>query len=282
MNKIKGVAAVFGVAVLMVVGLACGNGAEPRPTETNAASDAPQAEDQLTTGPSSGPVSAGSMVPRHNSVEELVKRSHVIVLGTIDLVLEEKRVGPYGQDGQPIPAGEDAMPVTDYQVNIESVLKSDDAIAGADSLVLRMFGHLSNKAVVVTLNLFALPEPGDHLLFALGRNPDGTYGSGPEGLLKVDGEKVAYNDDVPFADEMSPDEFMQDIRAAASASGTNAPPEDHFQQDEQKTSTLEIDGYGYTVGDVVQTETGRPALGQVIIYDPYKNQSICLGMGPGN
>jgi len=55
---------------------------------------------------------------------------------------------------------------------------------------------------------------------------------------------------------------------------------DHFQQVEQGKLILEVDGYGYTVGDIVQIKTGQPALGDVIVYDPFKNKSMCLGMGP--
>ncbi len=55
---------------------------------------------------------------------------------------------------------------------------------------------------------------------------------------------------------------------------------DQFRQVRPSKLTLEVDGYGYTVGDIVQTKTGRPALGDVIVYDPFKNKSMCLGMGP--
>ncbi len=81
--------------------------------------------------------------------------------------------------------------------------------------MLRMFGHLSNKNAIITPNVLLLPNPGDYLLFALGENPDGTYGSGPEGLLNVDGEKVVHIDGVPFATETSPEQLIQDIRDAA-------------------------------------------------------------------
>ena len=75
-----------------------------------------------------------------------------------------------------------------------------------------MFGHLSNSSAIITPNVFTLPNPGDYLLFALGRNPDGTYGSGPEGLLDVNGETVAFADGVPFEPSTSPNQLAQDIR----------------------------------------------------------------------
>ena len=63
--------------------------------------------------------------------------------------------------------------------------------------VLRMFGHLNPRGGAITSVVSQLPNPGDRL-FALGRNPDGTYGTGPQGLLDVSGETVAFADGVPF------------------------------------------------------------------------------------
>ena len=174
---------------------------------------------QSSEGKAPGPViervSTGILVPGPTNVEELVAGAHVIVVGQISSVLEEKWIGPYGEDGRPLPADEDDFPFTDYLLQIESVLKGDGRVTDGGSLVLRMFGHLTNPSAIITPDLFALPNPGDHLLFALGRNPDGTYGSGPQGLLNVDGEKVAYADGVPFGTEVSPDRFVQQIRDAA-------------------------------------------------------------------
>ena len=151
-------------------------------------------------------------------------RSDVIVVGVITTVLEERRIGPYGDDGKPLPADDEGgNPFTDYLVTIEDVLKADDSVANSDTLVLRMFGHLSNRDAVVTPNVFLLPNPGDYLLFALGTNPDGTYGSGPEGLLDVGGETVEFSDGVPFAVQVSPDQLIRDIKDAAAGARTNTP-----------------------------------------------------------
>jgi len=56
--------------------------------------------------------------------------------------------------------------------------------------------------------------------------------------------------------------------------------EDQSQQVRQNRLTLEVEGYDYTVGDIVQIKKGQPTLGDVIVYDPFKNKSMCLGMGP--
>ena len=173
-----------------------------------------QPTDAPTTsqGPGS-PTSSGMMVPRPGSVDELVMRSDVIVVGIVTTVLEEKRIGPYGDDGKALPAGDDGMPVTDYEVQVETVLKGHDAVANGDSLILRMFGHLSDRDSIITPNLFTLPNPGDYLVFALGRNPDGTYGSGPEGLLDLGGELVTYIDGLVFLDGMTRETLLAELGA---------------------------------------------------------------------
>ena len=151
--------------------------------------------------------------PRRSTAEKLVAWADTVAVGTIMSVLGERMMGPYGEDGQPLPAGEDGLPYTEYEVRVEGVLKGDEQV---QALVLRMFGHLSNPNAIITPTVFTLPNPGDHLLLALGRNPDGTYGSGPEGLLNIDGEKVSYADGVPFGAEVSPYQLKEDIWALAS------------------------------------------------------------------
>ena len=75
-----------------------------------------------------------------------------------------------------------------------------------------MPGHLSQQNDVVTLAPVQLPQLGSHYLLALGRNPDGTYGSGNEGLIYVDGESVAYADGVAFPTELTGEEFVEAVR----------------------------------------------------------------------
>ncbi len=120
-------------------------------------------------------------------------------------------MGPYGEDGQPLSAGDDGLPFTDYEVVIKGLLKGDGQVQPNDALVLRMFGHLSNRSETITPGSFTLPNPGATFVFALGRNPDGTYGSGPEGLLNISGEKVSYADGVPFGVGVSRQQFLKDI-----------------------------------------------------------------------
>ena len=210
MKRIIGLAVGFGVTATMVIGLACGNGETTSPVESDATPVAQSTEEpgEISTGGS-----RGSMVPRPSSADDLVSGASIIVIGTIDSVLEEKTIGPYGEDGQPLPVDEESgLPFTDYDLQIESVLKSDGTVTQGSSLVLRMFGHLSNENAIITLNAFTLPKPGDRLLFALGQNPDGTYGSGTEGLLSLDGTRVEYSDGLPFAIVLSPGDPVKKIK----------------------------------------------------------------------
>ena len=192
MKGMRSLAAGLGVAALIVIGAACGDGERPASTDKDTpvarlaagasgdtlAGSVPSAV-QTQTNPA---VSAGMMVPRAGSAEELISRSHVIVLGTIGPDPVERRIGPYGEDGKPLPADDEGgNPFTDYLVQIEDVLKADDSVADSDTLVLRMFGHLSDRDSVITPNVFTLPNPGDRLLLALGLNPDGTVWVGSRG-----------------------------------------------------------------------------------------------------
>ena len=52
------------------------------------------------------------------------------------------------------------------------------------------------------------------------------------------------------------------------------------QQTNGKNVTLEIDGYGYTIGDIVGIKLVAPIRGDIVVFDPFKNKSMCLGMGP--
>ena len=215
-----------GVGFLLVLALTVPTSSEgdaPAPVVGyEVVADPPSNGGPTTSADTGRPAVAGSMIPRPRTVEELVAGADVIIMGTIDSVLEERIMGGYGDEGRALPAGEGGLPYTDYAVNIESLLKVDDRVSAETGLVLRMFGHLSNKNAAIALNSFTLPTPGDRLLLALGRNPDGTYGSGPEGLLDIEGERVTYADGLPFAAGISPDQLMRDITKTVSGSETQA------------------------------------------------------------
>ena len=170
---------ILALLALLTIGAACG-GDEPEtggltplaPEDAVPATEEPRLEPGDTVG---GPAVSGMMIPRPLNVDALVNQYHVLVLGTIVTVLDERTIAYYGDDGKPANDDEDGgTPYTDYRVLIESVLKGDGAVEDGNTLVLRMFGHLSKHTDVVTSLAVALPEPGSYYLFALGQNPDGT------------------------------------------------------------------------------------------------------------
>ena len=151
----------------------------------------------------------GQMLVRPKSVAELVLRADAIVIGTIDSVLGEKRIAPYSSSA---PLEEtDAFPVTDYQLRIEAALKGDEGTDRVQTLVLRQFGHLSAERYRRGFSdTVPLPRPGDHRLFVLGRDSVGTYGA--MHIIDTDGETVAHVDGEPFPGDLSPGQFLADIR----------------------------------------------------------------------
>ena len=214
-------------------------------------------------------VSAGSMIPRPNSIESLVAQSQVIVLGTISSVLDEQLMY-YGEDGKPVAADEESgLPYTDYEVRIERVLKGDGGVEEGGVLVLRMFGHLSRQTDVVTLAPVQLPQPGSHYLLALGQNPDGTYGSGSEGLIYVDGETVAYADGVAFSTRLTGEEFVEAVRQEADGNDPPAPNLTHGSPKPPVSSGsplpgLKFDNVDYVHGGYAELPSGE---GTVIVID---------------
>ena len=50
---------------------------------------------------------------------------------------------------------------------------------------------------------------------------------------------------------------------------------------EQNELILEVEGYGYANGDIIEIKTGSPTVGDVIMYESYKNRNMCLSIGSG-
>jgi hypothetical protein len=225
MIRMRASLSVFGIAALLAIIVACGGEKTDEPAAADTAG--------LPLAPSSGVVSSGEaieepvddevvavasgsmLIPSARNATELVDRSQIIVIGTITSVLAQTEFGGYGEDGDG-EAVDGGAPITDYDVSIEMLMKGDGTIVEGGNLVLRMYGHLDGQIDAITLNVFTLPEPGAHLMFALGRNPDGTYGSGPDGLINVDGDVVAFSDGVQLVEGVEPDAFVEQVMAAAS------------------------------------------------------------------
>ncbi|MDP6453052.1 MAG: hypothetical protein QF898_07065 [SAR202 cluster bacterium] len=221
MNIIKGLALTFGTAAIMAVAVACGGEDPPSQLETPEAATVPAAQPSpIHDGQSSDSVASSAYAlwtVRHADVDELIARSQVIVMGTLGEEFEERMISGYGPDGQITADPEGWLAYTDYTLNIEEIIRGDDVVSeGTDSVVFRMVGHVSAQDEAPTSVAFKLPEPGDHLLFAMGTNPDGTFGSGPEGLIDIESENAVYEDGIRFASGGTTAELLEQIKAQVS------------------------------------------------------------------
>jgi hypothetical protein len=221
MKFIKALALTIGAATIMAVAVACSDDGPPSELETSGATSAPVAQTIPThdgqSPDSVNPSAYALWTVRHADVEDLIARSQVIVVGALGEEFEERMISGYGPDGQITADPEGWLAYTDYTLNIEEIIRGDDVVSeGANSVVLRMFGHVSAQDEAPTSVAFKLPEPGDRLLFAMGTNPDGTFGSGPEGLIDIESENAAYEDGIRFASGGTTAELLEQIKAQVS------------------------------------------------------------------
>ena len=157
-----------------------------------------------------------AIVGAAEDMSELVSKADVIVVGTIGSSITERTIEPYsgGTDESP------RIPVTDYQVTVTSVMKSDGDISLGDTLTLREFGHLSKvDSSPEFYRKFPMSSAGDSRLFVLGKNPDNTtYGLyfGRFSRFSIDGDVVQYSDmdgfEVKFARNVSPSNFLTAVQ----------------------------------------------------------------------
>ena len=178
---------------------------------------------------------AGMWVPPPDDLAELVSKSDIIIVGTVNSVVKNGTLKSYNEadntrvdewveetDAPTTPY----LPHTDYLVSVETTIKDDGTIAAGDDIVLRMVGRNSSTQVSANPRLMTLPTIGDRRLFTLSENPDGTYGlRGWWSHFVIDGDTVTHSDDlrspVTFSNKTVPSEFIQAIRDKASAETTN-------------------------------------------------------------
>lgn len=203
------IAALLGI-VVMVFAVSLRSGAE----------DGAEREPAIRRG-----AGMASLVPPPASMEELVRTSDVIVVGRIIEVVDERDERPFVDNSIP-PAADDqgstggATPTpeaplftfTYYSVAIYHIL-ADETGSLVDNGVFTLRISGSAQADIAFSDMMPMPQPGDEFLFALMLNPDGnSFGSGPWGLIHLDGEEPRYNDwertPVAFAEGISPDDFV--------------------------------------------------------------------------
>ena len=159
------------------------------------------------------------------NMNQLVNKADVIVVGTIGSSVTERTIAPYSSRGTDEFL---RMPVTDYEVTVTSVLKGDGDISSGDTLTLRKIGHLSRSNTgSVFYEKFPMSNVGDSRLFVLGKNPDDTtYGLyfGSYSRFDIDGKVIKYpdldDDEVKFAQDVSPTDFFASIQQEVTSQGS--------------------------------------------------------------
>ena len=178
--------------------------------------------------------SAAMWRPPPETMNDLLDKSGVIVVGTVDSVVrsgalksyneaDNARVDKYLDElkdaGEPLP--NIYPPYTDYLITVDTVFLDDGTIDSEKPLILRMLGrHGMSSSANETPSILSLPNIGDKRLFTLSANPDGmTYGlHGWWSHFVTDGDKVTYSDDlrtpIGFTDKVKPDDFFKELQAA--------------------------------------------------------------------
>lgn len=135
------------------------------------------------------------------SLDELLDRATLIFIGEIGPVEQCLSISGYDWDGSvngtPVdcanPQNWSGVPVTDFRLTVEEVLRDDGTIASGEPIILRALGFATKEGKEITKDSeFPLSYTGDRHLFLLGRNPDGTYGIsyGVWSRLIIDGESL--------------------------------------------------------------------------------------------
>ncbi len=175
--------------------------------------------------------SVASYVPVPDTMEGLLDRSEVIVVGTVNSVAGTGSLRSYNEaDNVRIDRWLDTLeadtgerpavypPYTDFLVDIESIILNNGKLTIGEPLVLRMLGRSANSKRS-TPAIIRLLQDGDRRLFTLNRNPDGTYGLyGWWSHFVIDGKNATFSDDlrspIHFTDQVRPAEFIRALENA--------------------------------------------------------------------
>ncbi len=144
--------------------------------------------------------SASAPVPPPTTLDGLLGKADLIVIGEVGPVFEYVTFYSYGPDGEelgPVDARGNtlpALPYTRFVVEVEEVLRDDGTIARGDPVILEMAGEATAETKTLTQDIdFPFSFTGDRHLFLLTANPSGkTYGFyyGPWSRLLIDGETL--------------------------------------------------------------------------------------------
>ena len=165
--------------------------------------------------------STAMWVPPPKTMRDLLKKTDVIVIGTVGSVVNSSTMGSYNeadnlriqQTGDPVPK----LPITDYEIQVETTILDDGVLSSGRPLILRMIGRQGVEQRFPSI--LQMLQPGDRRLFTLSVNPDGaTYGLyGWWSHFIIAGDKVTYSDDlrtpIGFTDKVRPEDFIKELES---------------------------------------------------------------------
>src|SRR5690606_26710084 len=116
-----------------------------------------------------------------NSLQEMVDRASLIVIGAVGEVVEQYNLEGVGQNGRPMGAAYGLAPArsvaADFRLNVDDVIRDDGAVAAGAPIVVRVPGVIDEFSHAISQeSYYPFIYTGERYLFLLTRNPDGTYG----------------------------------------------------------------------------------------------------------
>ncbi len=154
----------------------------------------------------------GFEVPLPSNMDKFVQDADVIVIGKVGSIVNQGRfwgydIGAQERSSAPKDQLSGALPITDYQIEVEQVLLADSTITAGKPLLLRVIQGPTDKDAYA----------GTHRLFFLSVNPDNaTYGLhyGFTSQIILDGSIVTdgVGRSVPFAAQLNSTQFLDRVK----------------------------------------------------------------------
>ena len=156
-------------------------------------------------------------VPAPTSLNEIINEAPLVFIGQVGPVVAHRTLYGYGPNGEELEASEvpsDApgMPITEFKLKVERLIKDDGTVASGEPIILLMGGDATPETKELTQDTdYPFSYTGDSYLFLLTPNPDDkTYGfeHGPWSRLLVDNDvlKISNGEEeiLSFADDSKP------------------------------------------------------------------------------
>lgn len=170
--------------------------------------------------------SAAAIVPAPKTIEKLVSKADLVIVGTVGDLIQEGSFMGYDDKGNLLKAKDKNLPPEaegaffDFEIKVEDVILDDGTIKAGKPVILRTYFKRPTAEIDPTLEYPGV-YPGDHYLFLLTRNPDKqthTLYYASASRLLIDGPEVMMSDGArtapPFAKKVKPNDFIKQLKEA--------------------------------------------------------------------